>query len=311
MGLSFRQLELFQLLMQTRNVTETARLLNISQPSASQTLKDLETRLGLELFVRRGGRISPSAEARALLPEVERLLLRLDSLENRAAELKDARAGSLTIATIATITGVLLPQALADFRTLRPLVGLKVTALGTHDVIRQIVQETSDLGIIYAPLDDPQIGGEPILTTRMVCLMRPDHRLASKAAVKVDDLANETIIVLDPTAPPGPQLHEHLASAQRRFAGMIEINLTFGAAAMVRQGVGLLIADPMILLSELANGLVMRPFEHVIPVTLVATFSRHRPISRVAVQFIAALRRASAVAVTQLQEKGVPAEAIH
>jgi DNA-binding transcriptional LysR family regulator len=310
MSLSFRQLELFRLLMQTRNVTETARILRISQPSASQTLKDLESQLGLELFVRRGGRISPSAEARALLPEVERLLLRRDAFENYNAELRDGRAGSLSIAAMAIVCGVILPQTIAQFRIERPQVHLKTTALGGHEILRQVVQERADLGIVFAPINDSQLSSASILSTRMVCLMPPDHRLAAQSIVRVSDLANETLILLDPTAPPGPQLHECLGGAEQRCTAVIEVNLTWGAASMVRQGIGLLIAEPLILLSELASGLVMRPFERVIPVTLVAVFLRGRPMSRVAVHFVAMLRQVSDLAANQLQTKGVPTKHI-
>src|SRR5262245_2697359 len=117
---SLRQLEVFRLLMRVRNVTEVARLLRISQPAISQALRSLEEDFGFELFARSGGRIIPTAEASAVLPEIERLFTHLSTLTSRVGELRDERAGSLSIATIPTLTNWLLPKAVAALRLERP-----------------------------------------------------------------------------------------------------------------------------------------------------------------------------------------------
>ncbi|MDB5552463.1 MAG: LysR family transcriptional regulator, partial [Rhizobium sp.] len=67
---NLRHLEVFRLVMRTVNITETARILRISQPAISQTLRNLEQDLGIELFNRGGRRLTPTNEALALLPEV-------------------------------------------------------------------------------------------------------------------------------------------------------------------------------------------------------------------------------------------------
>ncbi len=156
MPLSLRQLEVFRLTMQTRNLTETARLLRVSQPAVSQTLKELEAQLGLPLFVRSGSRINPTGEARQLLPDIERLLTQSGVVESRAVELRDAGAGGLSLASISNVAGAVLPQIVASFGQERPRVKLRVNAyVGRDDVMRQVRQEGADLGIIHAPVDDP------------------------------------------------------------------------------------------------------------------------------------------------------------
>lgn len=283
-------------------------VLRMSQPAASKMLKELETRLGVSLFVRKGGRISPTPEAGILLPEVENLLMQVTRLETRADEIKDARAGSLSIATIAIMTDTILPHAVRQFHSERPLVRLNVAALGTREILARVAVEGTDLGIVFAPVYEQRVAAAPILSTRMVCLMGADHRLAKRRVVRVKDLANQTLILLDPSAPPGPQLQEHLHEVAHQLAAVIEMNITFGAASIVRQGIGLLIADPLILLSPLATGLVVRPFEHAIPVTLLAAYPRRRPISRTAEHFINVLRQTSALVTRQLEQQGVYAK---
>ena len=44
---SLRHLEIFKLIMKTRNLTETARLMHVTQPAVSQALREFEGQLGL------------------------------------------------------------------------------------------------------------------------------------------------------------------------------------------------------------------------------------------------------------------------
>lgn len=310
MAFSLRQMELFRVLMQTRNVTEAARLLRISQPAASQALKDLEQRLGFALFLRAGNRIRPTDEARFLIADVEQMFVRIDKVEGRAAELRDTTVGSLSISTIATLTSSILPRALARFHASRPGVQLRVDCYTAREVMQRVLREEADIGIVYAPLDDSQIAAEPLLRTRLVCLLPQGHELAAQSQVDMRSLANQRLILLDPTTAPGLLVRERLPAMQRRASATIEVNLSFTALAMVRHGLGIVVTDPIILLSGLIDDLVVRSFEPPIELTLCLLFSRYRPLPRTVLRFVVELRAIIDLSVARLLELGVPAVAL-
>jgi DNA-binding transcriptional LysR family regulator len=296
MPLNLRQLEVFRLTMQTRNLTEAARLLRVSQPAVSQTLKELEGQLGIPLFVRSGSRISPTGEARMLLPDIERLLAQSGAVEGRANEMRDAGAGSLSIASVSNVAGVILPQVVAAFTRERPRVRLRVNAyVGREDVARQVRQEGADLGFVHAPIDDPSLAIEPIMQGRMVCVLPSTSPLAALADITPAHLSTHAVILAEPTATPGMLLRGRLETLGIRLDRVIETNFSYAAIGLARQGLGIFITDPVILMSGLADGLVIRPFVPDLPVTLAAIYSRHRPIPRLAVRFIAHLRTVLAV----------------
>lgn len=307
---SLRQLELFRLMMRTRNVTETARLLRISQPSASQTLRDMETELGLELFARTGGRLRPTAEAMALLPSVERVFSDHASLDSLAAELRDAQAGSLTLATIPTLTAWLLPRAIAGFRQERPRVRFLVDARDSAGVVAMIRREEADLGLVYSPIDDPVVAAEPLFETRLVCVMPADHPLAGAASVDAATLARHATIALHGANPPGTLLHESMRQSRVRFEAAMETNLSFAAITLVSDGMGVFVTDPLILLSRLGDGLVAVPFEPAIRLTLCAVYSRQRPLPRIVVRFVAQLRAAIGEMSLKLAARGLPGDGV-
>lgn len=307
---SFRQLELFRLIMRTRNVTETARLLRISQPSASQSLRDLEEAMGLELFNRSGGRLQPTAEAVALLPTVERLFSQQFLLEGQVAELRDAQAGNLRIGTLPTATGWLVPNAINRFRKERPKVRLTLLCMDTPATGQAVRREDIDLGIVYGPLDDAAIGSEPLFQTQMICIMRPDHPLAAYETVDAAAVAAHRPIILHTSVPPGTLLMEIMRRSQVPFEPLLEVNLSYAAASFVRAGMGVFISDPLILLSDLGEGLIVRRFEPVIPMTLELVFSRQRPLPRIATGFVSHLKEAVADMVDLLRSRGLPGEVV-
>jgi DNA-binding transcriptional LysR family regulator len=290
MPVNLRQLEVFRLIMQTRNLTEAARLLGVSQPAISQTLKELEGQLGLALFVRFGSRISPTGEARVLLPEAERLLSQLATLHGRATELRDTGAGTLALASMPNVAACILPGAVTGLLQERPRVQIRLNAYTIREVVRQIRQEGADLGFVYAPVDDPAVATEAVLRTRMVCVLPRAHRLADAPVIGPAELVEEQVILLDPINTPGVYLHRRLEELGVRLKRVVETNLSFAALGLVRSGVGIFVTDPLVLLSGLSEELVVRPVQPAIPVDLVAIYGRQRPVPRLAVRFMAHLR---------------------
>lgn len=296
---NFRQLEMFQLLMKTRSLTDTARLMRISQPAVSQALRDLEAQLGLTLFIRGGGRIRPSDEAIQIQPEIERVVAQIGALGYRAAEIKDTRAGQISVAAIPVICMHVLPSAVASFRVERPRATLSLRSFGTADVVNQIKQEQVDLGFVFAPIDEVAAGAEPIFETMLACLVRPDHRLAAHAKITPDDLAEEVVIALTADVPPGLLLREALSRRMARRFVAIETNSASMALELVKAGAGIAVVDPLPMLAGPASGIVMRPLEPMVPLTIDVLFSRHRALPRIAVQFVRQVLQVSAVRLTE------------
>jgi DNA-binding transcriptional LysR family regulator len=307
---SLRQLEVFRLLMRVRNLTETARLMRISQPAISQALRGLERDFGFELFARSGGRVTPTDEATAVFPEIERLFSQLSTLRSRVGELRDDRAGSLTIATIPTLTNWLLPKAVASLRRERPRAQIRIETCEQPTLVRLIKQEGADIGFTFSPLMEPGVAAEPIFQTRMVCLMLPDHPLRKRKVLRATDLAGFPLIVLSPTTPPGLLLQEALDREQHGALDIIETNAANAAIGLVRERAGIALIDVLALYSGYAEKLVAVPYEPEIKLVLTAVYSRNRPVARIVVRFIAHTRTVIDTFVRQLRARGLPGEAL-
>ena len=152
-------------------------------------LKHTEQQLQMKLFERFGGRLHPTPEALAILPDLEDIFGRIDTLSRVAQELRDGRTGKLVIATSPTLVKALLPQAVAALRKSSPTVNVFVHSLPTPMAIDRVSRREADLGLVYAPVLDSALDAEDLLTTEMACVVPRGHALARKRAIHVRDLA--------------------------------------------------------------------------------------------------------------------------
>src|SRR5271167_2032319 len=115
MIMRIRQVEAFQAVMRSAGVTAAAALLNISQPSVSRLIADLEHEVGFALFVRRGGRLHPTQQGLALYEAVRRSFQGLDLLDQAARRIRAHPVGTIRVAALSALAASLLPPVLAEF----------------------------------------------------------------------------------------------------------------------------------------------------------------------------------------------------
>jgi DNA-binding transcriptional LysR family regulator len=99
---TLRQLMTFLSTLETANVTSAAKALHLSQPAASQQLRDLERALGVRLLDRARGRIIPTRAGEAILAAARRAQSAAEDIVAAAAEFCDGEAGRIRLGTGAT-----------------------------------------------------------------------------------------------------------------------------------------------------------------------------------------------------------------
>jgi DNA-binding transcriptional LysR family regulator len=102
--LRLRWIEAFRATMRTGNVSGAARLLGVSQPAVSQHLMLREEAGGVRLFDRRRGRLLPTAQAHALLAEVERVYTGLESVRRRLQALQAHAFATLHVGSLHAVS---------------------------------------------------------------------------------------------------------------------------------------------------------------------------------------------------------------
>lgn len=246
------QLEYVAAVARSGSFRRAAELLHISQPALSETVRNLERELGVEILDRAATGARISEEGGELLPHMLDVLEAVDRLR-RAANHEHQVSRMVRVGTVSAATSPLLAPAVRQFRKLHPETHVEVRSLQQDEIHRGITDGTLDLGLVNY-LDGENIERELDTTLlvrgRAVVCMRADSALASKDSVARRDLVGEPLVMMRA----GYAMHRYV----RRLLGEIEPTCAHAADGaemgklMVAEGLGVtvlpsysVIGDPL------------------------------------------------------------------
>jgi DNA-binding transcriptional LysR family regulator len=148
---TLRQLRTFVATVERGSVTEAARSLNLTQPAASQQLRELERILGTRLLDRAEGRVVATAAGNAILEPARRAQSVVIDLVSLASAFRVGDVGQVRLGTGATACIYLLPPVLAAARARMPGLEIRVVIGNTPDILRQVEEGNLDAGFVTMP----------------------------------------------------------------------------------------------------------------------------------------------------------------
>ena len=144
--INHRQLEAFRTVMEAGSVTAAAERLLVTQPAVSRLIQDLESAIGVSLFERLRGRLSPTVEAQVLYEEVQRSFIGLDKILRTAEDIRTFGAGTLRIAAMPAMALGFLPEVIGRFSDQHRNVNVSLQIRSSTKVMEWIAsQQTSEV----------------------------------------------------------------------------------------------------------------------------------------------------------------------
>lgn len=289
--LKLRQMEAFRAVILMGTVTRAAEALSITQPAVSRLIKDLEEQLGVDLFVRRQGRLQPTPEAEWLFDEAEETLSRFDRLDTAVRDIRNLQKRKLRIIATPPMAYGLMPDALAQFRQVNPEIVVSVQIAVRREVGRWTREQQFDLAAITLPIDYPDEKKVHLGKVSGVCVLPLGHPLAKKKAVTAADLEGEPFVTLLPEALARykmDRLFEKLG-IQRRITS--ETQTSSSVCAYVAAGLGVGIVDPFTAERFRPLGIEVTNFEPVFEFSYDVLYPIHKPRSKAAEQIVAILQQ--------------------
>jgi len=265
-------------------MTRAAELLNISQPAISSTIANLEHETGLKLFVRKGGRLQPTPEARLFFVEAERALEAVEKTHRIAKEIRTGKRGHLAVAAYASISINLLPRLMAEFAKERPGLELKIITRNSQSVRELMTTQQFDLAIAELPLDYPTSHME-VISYECQCMMPMGHPLAALDVITPADLHGVPFVSLFK----GDPIYQQLAMAFSAYGSswnvVAETEFFSTACELVGAGLGVGIVDPVVSKS-FTRHLVLKPFLPAIRYEIALLLPTQEESSQLAREFI-------------------------
>lgn len=186
--------ETFMTLCGTRSYTQTANILNITQPAVSQHIRFLENHYGVKLVEYKGKQLYLTPEGEFLRRELSKIISLSKSVENRIAEIEGSdKYKKVVFASNMTMGEYLLPKMVSDYMKLHPDYRI-CSYIASGKEMRQLISEGKvDYAIvdIYAVPDGME--KELFIQDYLRCVCNPAHPLAGKTA-SLKELIKENVI---------------------------------------------------------------------------------------------------------------------
>lgn len=198
MRFTLRQLTYFVAAGETGGIKLAADRLNISQPSVSAAIAELEAGFGVQLLVRHHAQgVSLTPEGRRLLAAAKALLQQAEDLHVLADELQTSIAGPITVGALASIAPMIVPQLVRGFSDAHPQAIVTNYEAHQGELLAKLRHNEIDLAITY----ELEIPGD--LTFERIAELRPfaycgdGHPLRGRKSVTFEELAGHELVLLD------------------------------------------------------------------------------------------------------------------
>lgn len=177
------------------NFTRASERCNVTQPTLSQQVINLESEIGHKLFHRLGRKAVLTEAGAVFLERARRILF---EAENAAKELSDHPSldRRITVGAVPTVAPYLLLPLIAHFRKSHPNLTIHVREDFRIDLVRAVIEGELDLAIVSLPVKDPRLSIEPLMTEPLLLVVGKDHPFASRSEIGLQDIAQETFVTM-------------------------------------------------------------------------------------------------------------------
>ena len=194
---TFRQLRVFTEVARHLSFARAAENLHLSPPAVTMQIKELEAQVGLPLFERAGKKVSLSTAGEYMLVYARKILATVKDAEDAAARLQRAETGLLTIGFVSTAKYFMM-KLIADFRRLHEGVDVQLALGNREQLVVMLKNNEVDIAVMGRPPKEMQTRPEPFAAHPHVFVAAPEHPLAQRGQLSVEDLRPYDFIVREP-----------------------------------------------------------------------------------------------------------------
>ena len=239
MDVTLRQLEVFVAVARCGSVSQAASELYLSQPAASMAIAELEKLLGDRFFDRRGRKLHLNEKGRALLPLSVDIINRVDEIERKFSRKSNEQAGVFKLGSSTTIGSYVLPQLLNLFIKEFPEIEVSLDVHNSEEIIKKILDFELDMGIIEGTCHNSSIEVIPWRKDRLAVFCSPNHPLAKKKEISVDDLKKAKWILREAGSGSRAIFENAMTGVVDNLNVILELGNTEAVKNAVESGIGI------------------------------------------------------------------------
>lgn len=288
--MELRVLRYFLAVTKSESVSGAAELLNITQPTLSRQLVDLENELGVTLFQRgrRNHKVTLTEAGTFLRKHAEEIVLLADKTKAAFTASGDSVTGDIYLCAGETDAVRLLARAAKKLQKRCPQIHYHISSGDSEDVEAQLDKGLADFGILLGVVDRNRYEAQALpFGDRWGVLARRDDPLAQLESIRPKDLYGKPLILSRQTVSDG-QILRWLNKPKEELNIVATYSLAYNAALMTAEGIGYTLT-----LDKLIGNvdLCFRPLENSPELPIYLVWKKYQAFSRAANLFLNQFRQ--------------------
>ncbi len=236
MPISHAHLRSFHAVATHGSFTRASEMLNITQPTLSGQVKELEERYGTKLFIRHGRRIELTDIGKSAF-SITRLIFRHE--EEVEHLLQSARALTSGQLRVGADSPYIATPLLAQFQRLYPGIQISIQYGNSQQLMAWIVSRSCDVTFMpNIPQEDERLYSIPLPPGRLVVFVNQDHDWAERRSVKIEELVTQRIVLREKGSRTRSIFEEAVSRAGHLLPDVMEISGREGVREAVAAGFG-------------------------------------------------------------------------
>lgn len=213
-NLELRQIQYFIEVAKREHVTEAAIALHVAQSAVSRQIFNLESELGITLFIREGRNVKLTPIGKMFLEQMERAMRIIDNAKREVEEFLEPEKGTVWIGFPSSLANYTLPTVISAFRERYPHVNFQLHQGSYRHLIDSVIKGGINMALLGPlPKYEKKVKGEVLFTENFVALLPLNHPLAKSKVIHLSQLQDDSFVLF----PNGFVIREMIVEACRQL----------------------------------------------------------------------------------------------
>ncbi|MCR8845248.1 LysR family transcriptional regulator [Paenibacillus sp. SC116] len=259
MAVSFHQLHIFYTVAAKSSFSAAAQALHMTQPAVTMQIQSVEDYFGTKLFHRSTKKLQLSDAGRTLIPFAKQAINLVQATEEAMSLFTKQLHGKLQLGASLTIGEYVIPPLLGTFITSHPEMTISMGVMNTTQIVEGIRQHQLHLGLVEAPVNDPDMITEEVMEDELFLVVPKGHSFIGRASVALEEALTCAFILREKGSGTRQVMenvlrdHGHSNSSLRI---VMELGSTGAVKSAVESGLGVTIMSKSAVRHECSLGLV-------------------------------------------------------
>jgi DNA-binding transcriptional LysR family regulator len=246
------QLQCFIAVLEEGGFKRATARLGITQPALSYQIKRLEEELGVQVFHRGAGGITPTEAGRILLEHAQQVISSVREAQQAVRELSSGVSGEIRIGTIKCVGIYFLPHVLWAVRAKHPGLRPELVYRDSDELHEALLANNLDVALLVDPPPDQRLEYRSVFDEQISLVSGPEHPFYRRATVSMQELQTANFVSLSPQTPAGALIRSYIDRLGLAIVPAVTTDNIETVKRMVEAGMGVAFLPDMATTGDVA-----------------------------------------------------------